>query len=132
RHAPARRARREIARRSPRLRAHPGLELRRRDRGAAARLSRLGRSLHRAAAAAENHRGVSRDHAHGSLGGVVRALRLTSIASFLTIAFGVGTSKIIAVVAGPTGVALIGVYRTLVSIVTSVVQLGVTDRAIQK
>jgi O-antigen/teichoic acid export membrane protein len=75
---------------------------------------------------------VTNDSAHGSVKGVVRALRLTSIASVLSIAFGVGTNKIIAVVAGPPGVALIGVYRTLVSIVTSLVQLGVSDRAMQK
>lgn len=75
---------------------------------------------------------MSGEGSPGSIKGIVRALRLTSVGSLLTIGFGVGTNKIIAVFAGPTGVALIGVYRLLMSIVTSAVQLGISDLAVQR
>ncbi len=64
--------------------------------------------------------------------GIIGALRFTSVASILTIAFGVGTNKVIAVVAGTEGVALIGLFRTLSSIVTAILSLGVSELVMQR
>lgn len=52
------------------------------------------------------------------------AIGLSSIVTISTIALGAGTNKILAVLAGQEGVALLGLYRTLTAILIQVVAMG--------
>jgi len=52
------------------------------------------------------------------------AIGLSSAATVATIGFGAGTNKILAVVAGQEGVALLGLYRTLTAIAVQIVAMG--------
>jgi O-antigen/teichoic acid export membrane protein len=64
--------------------------------------------------------------------GLFAALRISSITSLVTILFGVGTNKLLAVHAGPEGVALIGLYRTLTTILVSALALGLNEVLMQR
>ncbi|MBX3192223.1 MAG: oligosaccharide flippase family protein [Labilithrix sp.] len=58
---------------------------------------------------------------------LLRAVRLTSSSTLLTVVFGVASNKLIAHYAGSSGIGLIGIYRTLVYLASTVGLLGVTD-----
>lgn len=63
---------------------------------------------------------------------LVAAFRLLFGASMLSMLFGVGTNKLIAMLAGAEGVALIGIYRNLTSFVVGVLSLGLSNVVVQK
>ena len=63
---------------------------------------------------------------------IVDALRITSIASILTILFGIGTNKVVAVVSGAEGLAVIGIYRNLSNIVSAILSFGVPELLVQR
>ena len=60
------------------------------------------------------------------------SFRLTSLASMLGIGFSVLTTKIIAVTLGPTGVGLMGLYRTFGGFVGRALQIGFDSVLIQR
>lgn len=64
--------------------------------------------------------------------GILAAIRLTSLVSIATIAFGILTNKIVAVVAGPQGVGLLGLYRTISGILAAVLPLGANDIVVRR
>ncbi len=64
--------------------------------------------------------------------GLIAALRISSVASLITIVFGIGTNKLLAVYAGTEGVALIGLYRTLTTILVSALALGLNEVLMQR
>jgi PST family polysaccharide transporter len=68
----------------------------------------------------------------GGLRNSLLAMRRTSLASLLVVVLGMGTNKIISMFAGPAGAALVTLYRTLITVVTTIVQLGVLDVVVRR
>ena len=64
--------------------------------------------------------------------GLFSALRIMSAGSLLAIVFGVGTNKIIALSTGPDGIALIGLYRTVGSMTTAMLMLGMSEVIVRR
>lgn len=64
--------------------------------------------------------------------GLVAAIGLTGTATLLTVVLGVGTTKIIALVAGPAGIALMGLYRNLGALVNRSLLLGLDTTVVQR
>jgi O-antigen/teichoic acid export membrane protein len=58
---------------------------------------------------------------------VLQAVRLTSSASLLTVVFGIISNKIVAHVSGSHGIALLGTYRILASLASTIGLFGITD-----
>jgi O-antigen/teichoic acid export membrane protein len=55
-----------------------------------------------------------------------------SAGTFLTLVFGVATNKILALVVGPEGFAVLGLYRSLTVTLTGIVSLGMTTVIVQR
>ena len=62
---------------------------------------------------------------------LLAAVGLSSSASLLTVAFGVATTKIIALSAGPAGIALMGLYRYLGALASRSLLLGLDTTLVQ-
>ena len=60
------------------------------------------------------------------------AVGLSGSAALVTVALGVATTKIIALVAGPAGVALMGLYRYLGALVSRSLLLGLDTSIVQR
>lgn len=67
-----------------------------------------------------------------SYGGIIAAVRLTSSATFLTILLGMATNKIIAMISGTGGIAMIGLFRNLINMVVSTLTMGMTTIVVQR
>lgn len=63
---------------------------------------------------------------------LLAALGLSGSAALVTVALGVATTKIIALVAGPAGIALMGLYRYLGALVTRSLLLGLDTTIVQR
>jgi len=68
----------------------------------------------------------------GSLGRILAAFRLTSSATLLTLFLGVAATKLIAVIGGPSAIALMGLYRNLGALVSRSLILGLDTVIVQK
>lgn len=60
----------------------------------------------------------------GSFSNTLRSSSMMGVASILNIIFGIFRMKVAAVLLGPTGVGLIGVYQTLIATFSTMVSLG--------
>ena len=65
-------------------------------------------------------------------GDIFSAIKLLSSATFLTIILGIATNKIIAILGGTNGIAMIGLYRNLINFVVSVLSMGMTVVVVQR
>lgn len=65
-------------------------------------------------------------------GRLLAAVGLSGSAAFVTVALGVATTKIIALVVGPAGIALLGLYRYLAALVTRSLLLGLDTTLVQR
>lgn len=63
---------------------------------------------------------------------LLAALGLTGSAAVVTVALGAATTKIIALVAGPAGIAVVGLYRYLGSLVSRPLLLGLDTTIVQR
>lgn len=76
--------------------------------------------------------GAEAPEAPASARRLLAAVGLTGSATLLTVALGVGTTKVIALVAGPAGIALMGLYRYLGALVTRSLLLGLDTTIVQR
>ena len=67
-----------------------------------------------------------------SYGKMFSAFKILTGATLLTVVLGIATTKIIAIVAGTNGIALIGLYRNLISMVVTILSMGMSTVIVQK
>ncbi|MBT6053605.1 MAG: oligosaccharide flippase family protein [Lentimicrobiaceae bacterium] len=67
-----------------------------------------------------------------SYGKIFSAFKILTGATLLSVILGIATNKIIAVVAGTNGIALIGLYRNLISMVVTVLSMGMSTVIVQR
>ncbi|MBT6229111.1 MAG: hypothetical protein HOI47_20920, partial [Candidatus Scalindua sp.] len=67
-----------------------------------------------------------------SYGKMLSAFKILAGATLLTVILGIATTKIIAIVAGTNGIALIGLYRNLISMVVTVLSMGMSTVIVQR
>jgi O-antigen/teichoic acid export membrane protein len=76
--------------------------------------------------------GAEAPEAPASAPRLLSAVGLTGSATLLTVALGVGTTKVIALVAGPSGIALMGLYRYLGALASRSLLLGLDTTLVQR
>jgi len=67
-----------------------------------------------------------------SYGKIFSAFKLLTGATLLTVILGIATTKIVAMVAGTQGIAMIGLYRNLISMVVTVLSMGMSTVIVQR
>ena len=67
-----------------------------------------------------------------SYGKIFSAFKILTGATLLTVVLGIATTKIIAIVAGTNGIALIGLYRNLISMVVTILSMGMSTVIVQR
>ena len=67
-----------------------------------------------------------------SYGKIFSAFKMLTGATLLTVVLGIATTKIIAIVAGANGIALIGLYRNLISMVVTILSMGMGTVIVQR
>ena len=67
-----------------------------------------------------------------SYGKIFSAFKILTGATLLTVVLGIATTKIIAIVAGTNGIALIGLYRNLIGMVVTILSMGMGTVIVQK
>ncbi len=72
---------------------------------------------------------IERDVSYGK---IFSAFKILTGATFLSIVLGIATTKIIAIVAGTNGIALIGLYRNLISLVVTILNMGMSTVIVQR
>lgn len=67
-----------------------------------------------------------------SYSNIFAAFKLLSTATFLTIVLGIATNKIIAMIGGLNGIAMIGLFRNLINVVLSILSMGIATVVLQR
>lgn len=67
-----------------------------------------------------------------SCSGIFSAFKILTGATLLTILLGIATTKIIAIAVGTKGIALIGLYRNLINMVATILNMGMSTVIVQR